>query len=76
MFGLGSRHVPDRSRLDLTRDGVAFLGRASVEAGVTRRFTLARAAVLDASGRLHRVEGKYEYSFRIVSVLSAFWTVR
>jgi len=119
LFGLGSRHVPDRSRPDLTRDGIAFLGRASVErggwrghvifwrgrnyikdegdpnymsiarsgeryrgtrdyseAGLTRRFTLARAAVLDASGRLHRVEGKYEYSFRIVSVVSAFWTVR
>ncbi len=119
LFGLGSRDVPDRSRRDLTRDGVAFLGRVSVEhdgwrehvifwrgrnyikdegdpnymsidrsgdryrgtrdyseAGVTRRFTLARAAVLDASGRLHRVEGKYEYSFRILSVVSAFWTVR
>lgn len=119
LFGLGSRHVPDRSRPELTRDGIAFLGRLSVEragwrghlifwrgrnyikdegdpnymsiarsgeryggtrdyseAGVTRRFRLARAAVLDASGRLHRVEGKYEYSFRIVSVVSAFWTVR
>ena len=119
LFGLGSRYVPDRSRPDLTRAGVAFLGRVSVEhdgwrehvifwrgrnyikddgdpnymsidrsgdryrgtrdyseAGVTRRFTLARAAVLDASGRLHRVEGKSRYSFRIVSVVSAFWAVR
>jgi hypothetical protein len=119
LFGLGSRYVPDRSRPELSRDGVGFFGRAAAqhagwrghlvfwrgrnfikdegdpnylsvtrsgdryrgtrdyaEAGATRRFTLARSAVLDASGRLHRVEGRYEYSFRIVSVLSAAWTIR
>jgi hypothetical protein len=119
LFGLASRYVPDRSRPQLSRDGVAFLGRASAEragwrghvifwrgrnfikeegdpnylsltrggdrhrgtrdyaeAGLTRRFTLARAAVLDVSGRLHRVEGRYEYSYRIVSVVSAGWKIR
>jgi hypothetical protein len=119
VFGLASRHIPDRSREDLSRDGVAFFGRAAAEragwrghlifwrgrnfikdegdpnylsitrggeryrgtrdyseAGLTRRFTLARAAVLDASGRLHRVEGRYEYSFRILSVVSASWSIR
>ena len=119
VFGVGSRNVPDRSRPGLSRDGIAFFGRASAEragwrghvifwrgrnfikdegdlnyqsitrngdryqgtrdyseAGLTRRFMLARAAVLDASGRLHRVEGRYEYSFRIVSVLSASWALR
>jgi hypothetical protein len=119
MFALGSRHVPDRSRPELSRDGTAFFGRASVErsswrghvifwrgrnfikdegdpnylsltrngeryrgtrdyseAGLTRRFALARAAVLDVSGRLHRVEGRYEYSYRIMSVASAFWKIR
>jgi hypothetical protein len=119
VFGLGSRHVPDRSRPNLSRDGVAFFGRAAAErsgwrghvifwrgrnfikdegdlnyqsitrseerylgtrdyseAGLTRRFTLARAAVLDVAGRLHRVEGRYEYSYRILSVVSASWKIR
>jgi hypothetical protein len=119
LFGLGSRYVPDRSRPDLSRDGVAFFGRAAAErsgwrghvifwrgrnfikdegdlnylaiersgnryrgtrdyseAGLTRRFTLARAAVLDVSGRLHRVEGRYEYSYRILSAVSASWKIR
>ena len=31
VFGLASRYVPDRSRPKLSRDGVAFLGRASAE---------------------------------------------
>jgi hypothetical protein len=119
VFGLGSRHVPDRSRPSLSRDGVALFGRAAAEragwrghvifwrgrnfikdegdlnyqsitrsdvryrgtrdyseAGLTRRFTLARAAVLDVAGRLHRVEGRYEYSFRILSVVNASWRIR
>jgi hypothetical protein len=119
VFALGSRHVPDRSRPELSSDGKAFFGRAAAErsgwrghvifwrgrnftkdegdanylsvtrsgdryrgtrdyseAGLTRRFTLARAAVLDVSGRVHRVEGRYEYSYRITSVVSAFWKIR
>ena len=119
VFGLASRHVPDRSRPNLSRDGTAFFGRASAEgggwrghvifwrgrnfikdegdlnyqsiarsgdryrgtrdyaeAGLTRRFMLARAAVLDVAGRLHRVEGRYEYSYRILSVVSVSWKVR
>jgi hypothetical protein len=119
IFALGSRYVPDRSRPNLSRDGVAFFGRAAAdrdgwrghvifwrgrnfitdegdpnylsiersgnryrgtrdysEAGLTRRFTLARAAVLDVSARLHRVEGRYEYSYRILSAVSASWKIR
>jgi hypothetical protein len=119
VFGLGSAHVPDRSRPDSSRNGSAFFGRAAAErngwrghvifwrgrnfikdegdpnylsvdrsgeryrgtrdyseAGLTRRFTLARAAVFDVSGRLHRVEGRYEYSYRILSVVSASWKIR
>ena len=118
-IGLLSRHVPDRSRPELSRDGTGFFGRIAAEraqwrahvifwrgrnfikaegdpnylsltragdryrgtrdyseAGLARRFTLARAAVLDVSGRVHRVEGRYEYSFRILSVASAFWKIR
>jgi hypothetical protein len=119
MYALGSRHVPDRSRPELSADGSAFFGRAAAErsgwrghvifwrgrnfikdegdanylsvarngdryrgtrdyseAGLSRRFTLARAAVIDVSGRVHRVEGRYEYSYRIASVVSAFWKIR
>lgn len=119
LFALGSRYVPDRSRPELSRDGVGFFGRAAAEwsgwrghvifwrgrnfikdegdtnylsmmrngdryrgtrdyseAGLTRHFTLARGAGLDVSGRLHRVEQHYEYSFRFLSVVSAFWKIR
>ena len=118
LFGVASRHVPDRSQPDLSLDGTAFFGRASVErtgwrghiifwrgrnfikeegdrnylsirrggepykgtrdyseAGVTRRFTLAPSAILEASGRLHRIENRYEYSFRVLSVVSASWKI-
>jgi len=117
-FGLASRHVPDRSQPDLSANGTAFFGRASVErsawrghiifwrgrnfikdegdynylsirrageryrgtrdyseAGLTRRFTLGPSAILDASGRVHRVENRYEYSFRVLSVVSASWKI-
>jgi hypothetical protein len=119
LLAVGSRHVPDRGRPDLSRDGVGFFGRASgehagwrghvifwrgrnfikdegdpnylsldrsgdrylgtrdySEAGLTRRFVLADSAVLDASGRVHRVEGRYEYSYRILSVVSMSWRIR
>jgi len=32
-YGLVSRYVPDRARPDLSRDGVAFLGRGAIERG-------------------------------------------
>jgi len=67
----------DPNYLSVTRSGARYLGtRDYSEAGLTRRFTLARAAVLDVSGRLHRVERHYEYSYRIVSVVSASWKIR
>ena len=119
VFALGSRHVPDRSRPELSADGSAFFGRAAAEragwrghvifwrgrnfikdegdpnylsvwrnghryrgtrdyseAGLSRRFTLAPAALIDVSARVHRVEGRYAYSYRIASVVSAFWKIR
>ncbi|RPI48724.1 MAG: hypothetical protein EHM55_25110 [Acidobacteria bacterium] len=67
----------DPNYLSIARSGDRYRGtRDYSEAGLTRRFTLAPAAVLDVSGRLHRVEGRYEYSYRIVSVVSALWRVR
>jgi hypothetical protein len=50
--------------------------RDYAELGLTRRFTLAPSAVLDVSARLHRIEGRYEYSYRVLSVISAGWKIR
>lgn len=118
-YGLVSRFVPDRSRRELSRDGVAFFGRTAAEwngwrahvifwrgrnfikdegdpnyqsirrdgtryrgtrdyaeAGLSRRFRLAPTASLDVSGRLHRIENHYEYSYRVVSSVGVHWRVR
>lgn len=67
----------DPNYLSVRRGGVRYRGtRDYAEAGLSRRFTLAPAAVLDVSGRFHRVEDHYEYSYRVVSVISVGWKVR
>ena len=67
----------DPNYLSVFQSGARYRGtRDYSEAGVTRRFTLARAAVFDVAARFHRVEGRYDYSFRLVSALSAFWKLR
>jgi hypothetical protein len=119
LMALVSKYVQDRSRPDLTRDGVAFFGRAAAErrgwrahvimwrgrnfikdegdpnylsvfhdgnryrgtrdyaeAGLTRRFRLAPDAFIEASGRFHRIERFYEYSYRVVSVVSLRWPLK
>jgi hypothetical protein len=119
LFGVGSRYVPDRSRRDLTRDGIAFFGRVAAEranwrahvifwrgrnfikdegdanylsirrnglryrgtrdyaeVGLAKRFNLAASAVLEASGRFHRIETHYEYSYRIVSIIGVSARIR
>jgi len=121
LFGLVSRYVPDRSRPDLSRDGVAFFARSSAErsgwrahlivwrgrnfikdegdpnylsvrltvpgapryhgtrdyaeVGLTRRFALATTALIEVSGRYHRIENRYEYSYRIFSIVSPSWRI-
>jgi hypothetical protein len=113
LFGLVSRYVPNRSRPALSRDGVAFLGRAAAEragwrghliawrgrnfikdegdtnyqsllldgsryhgtrdyaeVGLSRHFQLAPTAELEVSGRFHRIERHYEYSYRVTSTLT------
>lgn len=119
LYALAARYVPDRSRPELSRNGVAFFGRAAAErdgwrahlivwrgrnfikdegdpnylsirrggaryrgtrdyaeAGLARRFTLAPSTRLEVSGRFHRVENDYEYSYRLVSLVSLGWRVR
>jgi hypothetical protein len=80
LFWRGRNFVKDEgdpNYLAVARSGERYRGtRDYAEAGLTRRFTLARAAILDVSGRLHRIEHHYEYSFRIKSVVSALWVIR
>ena len=67
----------DANYLSAARSGERYRGiRDYSEAGLSRRFMLARAAAIDVSGRLHRVEGRYEYSYRVASIVSAFWKIR
>ena len=67
----------DPNYLSIRRDGSRYRGtRDYAEAGVSRRFVLAPAASLDVSGRLHRVENHYEYSYRVVSSVSVGWRLR
>jgi len=67
----------DPNYMSLERSGNRYRGtRDYSEAGLTRRFRLAESAVLDAAGRIHRVEGRYEYSYRILSVVSMSWRIR
>lgn len=67
----------DPNYLSITRRSDRYRGtRDYAEAGVTRRFTLAPAAILDVSARFHRVERHYEYSYRIVSIVTPSWRVR
>ena len=71
------KHEGDPNYQSITRIGDRYIGtRDYSEAGLTRRFTLTPSAVIDVSGRLHRVEGHYEYSYRILSVVSAGWKIR
>ena len=65
IFWRGRNFIKDEGDLNyqsVTRSGDRYPGtRHYAEAGLTRRFTIARAAVLDVAGRLHRVEGRYQY---------------
>ena len=80
LFWRGRDYIKDEgdpNYLSITRAGDRYTGiRDYSEAGLTKRFTLAPAAVLDVSARLHRVENHYEYSYRVLSVVSALWRIR
>ena len=58
----------DANYLSVRRDGSRYHGtRDYAETGLSRTFTPAPGVTLEASGRLHRVEKHYEYSFRILA---------
>ncbi|HET7694563.1 MAG TPA: hypothetical protein VFK57_02570 [Vicinamibacterales bacterium] len=55
----------------LRRDGHRYGGtRDYAEAGLARRFNVAPGAVMEVSGRLHRTERFYEYSYRVIAIAS------
>jgi hypothetical protein len=55
----------------LRRDGSRYGGtRDYAETGLARRFTVAPGAAIEVSGRLHRTERFYEYSYRVIAVTS------
>jgi hypothetical protein len=67
----------DPNYQSMTRDGVRYRGtRDYSELGLTRTFTPAPGVIFEASGRLHRIERYYEYSFRIVATASFGWKLR
>jgi hypothetical protein len=67
----------DPNYLSIRRDGSRYGGiRDYAEAGVARRFRLAPGAVIEVSGRLHRTERHYEYSYRVLSIASLGWRLR
>jgi hypothetical protein len=67
----------DPNYQSLRRNGRKYGGiRDYAEAGLARRFTLAPAAVLEISGRIHRTERFYEYSYRVLAIASPRWRLR
>ena len=61
----------DQNYLSQRRDGTVYRGtRDYAEIGVARRFQLAPSASLEVSGRFHRIERYYEYSYRVTSAIN------
>jgi hypothetical protein len=67
----------DPNYLSITHGGDRYKGtRDYAEAGLARRFQLAPSAWFEVSGRLHRIEHFYEYSYRVLSAVSLRWPVK
>jgi hypothetical protein len=67
----------DPNYQSIRRNGEVYRGtRDYAEAGLTRLFRLATGVSLAASGRLHRIEEHYEYSYRVLAVTSLRWRVK
>lgn len=67
----------DPNYLSQRRDGSRYRGiRDYAEAGLTRTFRPSSAVAFEASGRLHRVEKHYEYSYRLLCVTRLAWQLR
>lgn len=67
----------DPNYLSRRRDGTHYRGiRDYAEVGATRRFQLAPSASLEVSGRVHRIERYYEYSYRVTSTINVGARIR
>jgi len=61
----------DPNYSSLRRDGHRYGGtRDYAETGLARRFKVAPGAAIEVSGRLHRTERFYEYSYRVIAITS------
>ena len=80
LFWRGDDYLKDEgdpNYLSIRRNGTRYRGvRDYAEAGLARTFRLGPRVVLQASGRLHRVERHYEYSYRVLAVASPSWKIR
>jgi len=80
IFWRGRNFVKDEgdpNYLSIRRNGSRYGGiRDYAETGVARRFQLAPGAVIEVSGRVHRTERYYEYSYRVLSIASLGWKLR
>jgi hypothetical protein len=80
LFWRGDDYIKDEgdpNYLSIRRNGTRYRGvRDYAEAGLARTFRLGPRVVLQASGRLHRVERHYEYSYRVLAVASPSWKIR
>jgi len=80
LFWRGDDYIKDEgdpNYLSIRRSGTRYRGvRDYAEAGLTRTFRLGPHVMLQASGRLHRVERNYEYSYRVLAVASPSWKIK
>jgi hypothetical protein len=80
IFWRGKAFIKDEGDLNyqsIRLNGTRYGGtRDYAETGIARRFTLAPGAVIEVSGRLHRTERHYEYSYRVLSIASLGWKLR
>jgi hypothetical protein len=80
LFWRGNDFIKDEgdpNYLSIRRDGTRYRRtRDYAEAGVSRVFNPGAGVAFEASGRVHRVEGHYEYSYRVLCVARLRWQVR
>jgi hypothetical protein len=80
LFWRGDDFVKDEgdpNYLSVRRDGTRYRGvRDYSEAGLTRVFRPGGRVLIHASGRVHRTERHYEYSYRILAVTVLDWKIR
>lgn len=66
----------DLNYLSVTRSGIRITRtRDYGEVGLTRRYALGDGVSLEASARLHRIESRYQYSYRILARVRARGTL-